>query len=169
MATAAGVSIETYLRTEYEPDAEYIDGEIEERATGEDDHSAWQAAIQKWFFKHEEEWDVRVRPELRVQTSPTRFRVPDVSILDAQLPREPIATHPPIAVFEILSPEDTLRRLTRKLRDYAGMGIPEIWVIDPETGLFSRFEEDQLMRRTHFHHAGMGIEFPMAEITVLVR
>jgi Uma2 family endonuclease len=39
-------------------------------------------------------------------------------------PIEQIITHPPVAVFEILSPEDSMTRILRKLRDYADMGIP---------------------------------------------
>jgi hypothetical protein len=47
MATSTRVPIEVYLRSSYEPDAEYVDGEIEERPMGERDHAAWQAAILK--------------------------------------------------------------------------------------------------------------------------
>lgn len=32
MATATFVPVETYLRSSYKPDAEYVDGEIEERS-----------------------------------------------------------------------------------------------------------------------------------------
>jgi hypothetical protein len=32
------VPLSVYLKTVYEPDAEYVDGEIEERPMGEDDH-----------------------------------------------------------------------------------------------------------------------------------
>ncbi len=42
MATATTVPIEVYLRSSYEPDAEYVDGVIEERPMGELDHAAWQ-------------------------------------------------------------------------------------------------------------------------------
>src|SRR5271163_4588596 len=115
MAASTHVPVEVYLRSCYEPDAEYVDGEIEERPMGEFDHASWQAAIQRWFFLHEDEWQINVLPELRVQVSPTRFRVPDVTILDFNRPTEQIVTHPPIAVFEVLSPEDTVRRLRRKL------------------------------------------------------
>ncbi len=164
------VSVEQYLHcSEYEPDADYVDGEIEERPIGEDDHSAWQAAIQKWFWKHEDQWNIRVRPELRVQTGATRFRIPDVAILDAALPREPIATYAPIAVFEVLSPEDRIKRMMRKLGDYQQMGIPAIWVIDPESGLCSRFEDDQLVRRDDFSLPERDMRFAMAEIARLVR
>ncbi len=44
-------------------------------------------------------------------------------MLDRSLPVEQIITRPPIAVFEILSPEDTLNRMLTKLADYERMGI----------------------------------------------
>ena len=41
------VPVEEYLQSSYSPDAEYIDGQIVEREStmGENEHSAWQAAI----------------------------------------------------------------------------------------------------------------------------
>jgi Uma2 family endonuclease len=124
-ALSPHVPLEVYLRSsKYEPDAEYVDGEIEERLPGEFDHAAWQLAIIKWFLRHEDEWNIDVLPELRVQAAPTRFRVPDITVLDRSLPVEQIITRPPIAVFEVLSPEDTISRLKRKLEDYRTMGIP---------------------------------------------
>jgi Uma2 family endonuclease len=111
MATAAApVPVEVYLTSSFEPDAEYVDGEIQERAAGELDHAAWQAAIQKWFWPREKEWGVRVFAELRAQVTPTRFRVPDVVVLEntGQLTEmEQVVRKAPAAVFEILSPEDT--------------------------------------------------------------
>jgi Uma2 family endonuclease len=164
------VAIDVYLRSsEYEPDAEYVDGEIEERPMGEFDHAAWQLAILKWFLRHEEEWNIDVLPELRIQTGPTRFRVPDVTVLDRSLPIEQIITHPPIAVFEVLSPEDTLLRLKRKLADYHTMGIPQIWVVDPEDGSFSRYEDSQLHRKEEFSDLDRGIAFAMSGIKGLLK
>ncbi len=162
------VPLSTYLNSAYEPDAEFVDGAIEERPKGENDHSAWQDAICFWFRQHAKDWDVRVRPELRIQISPTRFRVPDVTILDRAQPVEQIITHPPVAVFEVLSPEDTVRRLMRKLNDYHRMGIPEIWVVDPETRVFSRFEDGQLIRRKDFAIPGRGISFAVSQIEAVL-
>jgi Uma2 family endonuclease len=68
---------------------------------------------------------------LRVQVSAGNFRVPDVTVTDRNLPVEQVITHPPIAVFEILSPEDTLSRMMTKLGDYEQMGILTILVLDP--------------------------------------
>ena len=45
------------------------------------------------------------------------------TLLDRAQPIEQIVTHPPVAVFEVLSPEDTMQRLKRKLEDYRIMGI----------------------------------------------
>jgi Uma2 family endonuclease len=168
MATSTRVPVEVYLRSSYEPDAEYVDGEIEERPTGEDDHSAWQDAICAWFRQHRKEWNVRIRPELRVQVAATRFRVADVAVLDREQPREPIATKPPLAIFEVLSPEDTVRRLKRKLEDYSAMGIPQIWVIDPEDGSFSRYQEGELKRNATFSDTVRGIVFDVTEIKALL-
>jgi len=168
VATATKVPVEVFLQSdEYEPAADYVDGEVEERPMGEREHSFWQGAIQKWFFKHEDEWNVYVCPELRIQTGPNHFRVADVAILDRDAPVSQITTHPPLAVFEIHSPEDRVQRLMRKLGDYAAMGVGDIWVIDPDTRVFYRFEKGQLLHRDRFS-AG-AIDFPVSEIVALMR
>jgi Uma2 family endonuclease len=125
---------------DFEPDADYVDGEIELRPMGVYDHATWQQAIEQWFILHRALWNIRVRCELRVQVSATRYRVPDVVVWDRSRPTEQILTHPPIAVFEVLSPEDRMPRMTIKLADYERMGIPTIRVIDPATGVISQFQ-----------------------------
>ena len=118
MATTNQVPLEVYLRSEYEPAAEYVDGEILERPMGELNHADWQGAIEAWFRSHGAQWNIRVYPELRVQVTAQNYRIPDVTVLDKSLPVEQTITHPPLAVFEILSPEDTIERLKRKLAEY---------------------------------------------------
>jgi Uma2 family endonuclease len=168
MATTTHVPVEVYLRSSYEPDAEYVDGKIEERRAGEFDHASWQQAIQLWFWQYEKEWGIRVLPALRVRVAATRFRVPDVTVLDAAQPIEQIITHPPLAVFEVLSPEDRLQRLKRKLEDYRAMGIAEIWVIDPQDSTFYRYENLQLQRSDSFSHAEKSIVFDMNQLKNLL-
>jgi Uma2 family endonuclease len=168
MATTTEVPVDVYLRSSYEPDAEYVDGRIEERPMGEFDHALWQEAILAWFREHRYEWDVRALPELRIKVAAARYRVPDVTLLDRSYPAEKVITRPPLAVFEILSPEDTFQRLKQRLEDYHAMGIPEIWVIDPEDSSFYRYEERQLTRTPNFSHASKGIAFAMSELTKLL-
>ena len=170
MATLTHIPLEVYLRSsEYEPDAEYVDGVIEERPMGEFDHADWQLAIATWFRSHAKEWNVRVLPELRVQVSATRFRVADVAVLDRSEPVEQIARHAPIAVFEVLSPEDTVKRMQRKLDDYAVMGIPQIWIVDPDSGRFQRYSNGSLAAGTQFSEPAHGIEFDLGEIAGLLQ
>ena len=49
-----------------------------------------------------------------------------------------------------------MQRLKRKLEDYRTMGIPEIWVIDPQDSTFYRYEDLQLQRNDSFSHAEKG-------------
>jgi Uma2 family endonuclease len=146
MAAAAPIPLELYLRSDYEPDAEYVDGEVEKRPMGEYDHSTWQQAIEQWFLQHAKQWNIRVRCELRVQVTPTRYRVPDVVVFNRDQPVEHFLTHPPIAVFEILSPEDTVARMLIKLEDYAQMGIRNVYVLDPRTERSFRYTDGELRR-----------------------
>ena len=144
MATLAPVPVELYLHSSYEPDAEFVDGEVELRPMGEYDHASWQFALQFYFGQHQAKWNIRVVPELRVQVHATRYRVADVVVLDRAQPIEQVLTHPPIAVFEVLSPEDVMTRVLRKLSDYAEMGVENIFVVDPRTELFYRFSDGAL-------------------------
>ena len=168
MATATFVSVLEYLRTSAEPDCEYVAGVIEGRSVGELDHASWQKALVRWFSGHEPEWGIRVYPELRVQTSADSFRVPDAVLLSRTAPREQIVTHPPLAVFEILSPEDSMTRTLEKLADYERMGIGAIWVIEPKKQLYYRYRDGQLTPGTVFELPGSQFSVPFAEIAALM-
>ena len=86
MATSTQISLEEYLHPSYEPDAEYVDGEIEERNVGEWDHSTVQYELTHWFRDHGKEWGVRAVQEQRTLLNPRRVRIPDVSVFRRDLP-----------------------------------------------------------------------------------
>jgi hypothetical protein len=48
------------------------------------------------------------------------------------------------------------------------MGIPEIWVIDPQDNTFYRYEDLQLLRNDSFSHADKGIAFDMNQLKNLL-
>ncbi|MCU1313653.1 MAG: hypothetical protein JWM54_1410 [Acidobacteriaceae bacterium] len=131
MATVTQVPLETYLHTAYRPDCEYVDGELKERNVGEKEHARLQKLILRFFLGMEDRALLSVYPELRVQVSPTRFRVPDITVLRADAPDEQIITHPPLIVIEILSPSDTLLAMRERIDDYLAFAIPHIWIVDP--------------------------------------
>ncbi|MGC9224985.1 MAG: Uma2 family endonuclease [Terracidiphilus sp.] len=165
------VPVEEYLRTSYSPDAEYIDGQLVEREStmGENEHSAWQKALVVWFEMQAAKAGIRVRPELRVQVDAYAFLIPDVTLLDRSRPAEPIATHPPIAVIEVLSPGDSLKRLMKKGERYEKMGIRTILVLDPD-GPAYRFREGKLepLAERAFTLEGSEARFDLDEIAKLV-
>jgi Uma2 family endonuclease len=133
MSSATLIPVEEYLRTSYRPDCDYVDGEVQERNFGEFDHATLQAALIAWFHGRRREWNILVLPEQRVQVSPARFRIPDVSILAGDYSREPIVRVPPLVCIEILSPEDRMGRVRERVNDYLSLGVKHIWVLDPAT------------------------------------
>ncbi len=143
MATVR-VAVEEYFSTTYEPDAEYIDGVVEERPLGEWDHAAWQIAIAAFFFNRSDAWNIRVRPEQRTRTTAWRVRIPDVAVFDADTPADPVATTAPLLVFEILSREDRVPRVLLRLADFAAMGVAEMYVVQPEDGALMSFRDGAL-------------------------
>lgn len=125
-------TVREYLRTSWSPDREFVDGRIEERNLGEKEHSIIQRYLTVLFAIKRAEWGVEVFPELRTQTGARNFRVPDVLVMRAGEKFDRYVTHPPLIAIEILSPEDSLRRMQEKASEYRGFGIENIWMIDPE-------------------------------------
>ena len=125
-------TVREYLRTSWSPDREFVDGRIEERNLGEKEHSIIQRYLTFLFMLKRDEWGVEVFPELRTQTGARNFRVPDVLVMRAGEKFDRYVTHPPLIAIEILSPEDSLRRMQEKASEYRGFGIDNIWMIDPE-------------------------------------
>ncbi len=168
-AQSSLIPVEEYLRTTSDPDCEYVNGVIEERPVGEYDHATWQAILVAFFTVRQDELGINARPELRVQVAHHRFRVPDVTLLSRKAPREQIVTHPPLAVFEILSPEDTMARMLEKLADYERMGISAIWLIEPTKQVYYRFQAGQLTPDFIFSLPGTSYTVPFAEIAALAQ
>ena len=77
-------SLAEYLATTYQPDCDFVDGEIEERNVGRKEHSAVQAFF-AWFVRQNQEWRFSAYPELRIQVNSDRVRVADVAILPCVL------------------------------------------------------------------------------------
>jgi Uma2 family endonuclease len=131
MATGTLISLDEYLSTMYHPDCEYVDGELIEHNMGETDHSALQVIIASLLYNQRRESGIHVYTELRVQVSPTRFRIPDVLVTTHKV-RGRILREPPFLCIEILSPEDRVSRMEKKIDDYLAFGVKYVWLIDPE-------------------------------------
>jgi Uma2 family endonuclease len=130
-ANAVLVPVEEYLSTVYEPDVDYVDGEIQERNMGEEEHATIQKFLITFLASREEQWGIRVMQENRVQVKPTRYRIPDVCVLSEDAPFGGITRTTPLLCVEVLSPEDRMSRMQDKVDDYIAMGVRSVWIVDP--------------------------------------
>ncbi len=129
MSTAAGVSLEEYLHTEYEPDCDYVDGVLEDRNVGKKRHSRVQQRLILALTPAVQPLGLEALPEQRLRVSETRIRIPDVCVVPVS--DEEVVQEPPVLCIEILSPDDRWKRLNRCISDYLAFGVPVIWIIDP--------------------------------------
>ena len=163
MATQTFIPLEEYLRTIYEPDAEYLDGEIVERNLGENPHSAAQVRLIQLFTPLSRGHDLHLRTELRVRLSPTRIRIPDFAVFQGK-PTELVPSTPPFLVVEIVSREDRHTEIIRKFEDYRTWGVPRIWLVDPWQKKLSVYTEDGLTAVPSLRIPDFDLEITPADI-----
>ncbi|HEX5233705.1 MAG TPA: Uma2 family endonuclease [Silvibacterium sp.] len=166
--TPSRISVSEYLHTSYHPDCDYVDGIIEERNLGELDHAELQRAFILYLLQHEREWNIRALPEIRVQAAPTHFRIADIAIVSVTAPREQIIHTPPLAVIEILSPEDRVPRYADRLDDYRVMGVKSIWVVDPAARKGFNCSNGEWIEAAHFAAPGSPVRIDLAAVFDLV-
>jgi len=148
MATApALMTIEQYLHTSFSPDVDFVDGEIQERNVGEKDHGRLQIMVAAWFMEREATFHLEAIPEQRMLVTSDRARICDVAIIPDDVPDEQVPTIPPFICIEIMSPEDRLSRSIKVLEDYRSMGVPNIWLIDPQERLAYSFGQGGLKQQ----------------------
>ncbi len=164
MATSVLVPLSEYLTTSYEPDSEWIDGELRERPMGTTWHGGLQTFFIKFFGRREEDWQVQVFCETRTQVAPRRFRVPDVMLLRTSDPLDEIISIPPLLCIEILSPDDRATDLQDKIDDYLTMGVGAIWVINPRLRKAFEVQNGGLMPVETLTVAGTPIQIAAAEV-----
>jgi Uma2 family endonuclease len=162
------ISITEYLHTSYHPDCDYVDGVIEERNLGELDHAELQRAFILYLLPLEREWKIRTVPEIRIRIAEDRVRIADIAILSVTAPREQVIQTPPVAVIEILSPEDRIPRYADRLADYRRMGVKNIWVVDPATRNGFDCSTADWIETTRFAAAEGPIQIDLAAIFAAV-
>ena len=131
MSTKALMDVEEYLRTSFEPDCEYLDGEIVERNMGELPHGDVQLTLAALLRRRRRTLGIRVVTEIRIQINARRYRVADIAVWRDDNIGSGIPTVPPFLVVEILSPEDRMVRMLPKIQEYPSIGVEWVWVVDP--------------------------------------
>lgn len=131
MSTATSIPLSEYLNATYRPDCDYVDGEVKARNVGEQPHGHIQAIITSIFRGNRKAWSTRAIVETRVQTQPTRFRIPDICILRSSDPHDPIIRFAPYICIEVLSKDDSLADIKTRTDEYRAMGVAHVWIVDP--------------------------------------
>jgi Uma2 family endonuclease len=142
------VTVERYLTSSYSPDCDLVDGHLEERNMGEFDHGDLQTELVHIFRTNQPLWNVKAIVELRLQTRPNNFRVPDVMVLHPGQKRTPIIREAPLLCIEVFSPEDSWKRLKKKVDEYVDLGVQHIWAFDPADRTAYRCDKDGFHRVT---------------------
>lgn len=131
---------EEYLRTSYPGiDPEFQDGRLIQRGISDLFHSDTQAQL--CFLFHQ--CSRPAYPSLRLRIRPGRVIIPDVSVFHPTQPQDPVPSTIPFVVIEIISPDDRISEVRRKLQEYVDWGVPHVWLIDPR------------LRRLYLCHDGL--------------
>lgn len=158
------ISVEEYLSTSYDPDCDYVDGELIERNRGESDHGGLQISIGAWLFARRKALGIHVFTATRTQVARTRFRVPDIAVTTQKV-KGRILREPPFLCIEVLSPEDPVSRMEVKIDDYLKFGVAHVCLIDPRKKLaWSYTAEGRREAASVLTTQEPRIELPIAEL-----
>ncbi len=86
--------------------------------------------------------------------APDKVRKPDVSFIRRErfspdhLREGWLSISPDLAV-EVLSPNDTAYEVDQKVEEYLGVGVPIVWVVNPETRIIEIHRQDGTVSKLH--------------------
>jgi len=160
----SSLSLEEYLHTSYEnPDPEYVDGTLVARGLSDLEHSSAHARVGGLF------WELaKTRPfyglmSLRCRVSPTRVRVPDLSLYAECKPTDPVPSLPPLVVVEIVS-DDRFSELMEKLADHERWGVRHIWLVVPPLQKLYVYRHEKLSEALAFEIPEYDVRLTAADI-----
>ena len=164
------VSLDEYLNTVYEPDAEFVDGVLVRRNVGTQRHALLQLILGSYFrgFRHSHRVQAFTEARLLVDAKSNRYRIPDVTVLEVPYQKGKVVTDVPAIVIEIKSPDDTFDDMVDKCFEYESLGIPHILVMDPDHQRAFAFEQSALRllsgTSTWLKVGQATLEFPFHEM-----
>ncbi|MBV9759606.1 MAG: Uma2 family endonuclease [Acidobacteriaceae bacterium] len=166
MGATTRVSLEEYLNTDYEPDCDYVDGVLEERNVGRKRHAKAQTRLTLWLGARERQYGYQVLVEQRVKVAGARVRVPDICVTAANDDDE-VQERPPFLCIEVWSPEDRMKRVEARLKDFVAAGVPAVWLIDPYSKQAWTMTEGTPLKKVEdgvLRCASPALEIPLSEI-----
>ncbi|HEY7390960.1 MAG TPA: Uma2 family endonuclease [Bryobacteraceae bacterium] len=133
------VTYEEWLQMPITQDAieEVVNGEIRIMPPNKSPHPELILALQIAFLPvldHKNTLFISSTFGLVVRRMPLTCRNPDVAVFDRAtvVIRDGYYHSAPQLIIEVLSPSETPKEIAEKLRDYESIGVPEVWLFDPE-------------------------------------
>jgi Uma2 family endonuclease len=149
VATKTQITAEQYLRMTFEHDAEFVHGEIVERAMPDYIHGRLEYLISLAFGRSFQSSLLYPCLEVRMKLTTDVYRIPDVAVF-TEPPQQPVPDTPPLIAIGILSKDDRHSDLMQKLDEYLAWGVANIWVVDPTTKRFSAYTHSGLQNVSSF-------------------
>ncbi len=151
-----------YLGTSFDgPEPDFIDGEVVDRSIPSNSHSDTAQRLGDLFYEAQREGRLFRRPEIRIQVAPRRYRVVDLAIYSGAPPHGEIPHEVPFVTIEVVSPDDRYDEVMKKLLDYQRMGVPNIWLADPQLRRLYIYRDESLISQP-------ALELPDYSISVSV-
>ena len=165
MAITELVSVEEYLHSTFEHDAEYVEGRIVPRPMPQKPHSKMQRDLLRMLCPVGDPLGYEVWPEQRIRTQrlPARYRVPDLCVTQGEA-SEDVFTEPPFLCVETLSPGDTAVEVWAKVREYLAFGVACVWIVNPNTGTGEIHSPDGSERAENGRFRAGEIEVRLGEL-----
>jgi Uma2 family endonuclease len=170
MATTATVTVEEYLSSPQYKHCEYLDGVIQDKYPVVDGvplvnnvHGALLLLIGELFGNDKKDWRVKCGTEVTTVINPTRFRLPDVSVIPFG-PMDEYQITPPLIAIEVLSPSNSGKDLLAKLEDYAQFSIENVWVIDHATRTGKTCKGAEMTETSRFAVPGTAIYLDVPQL-----
>lgn len=171
MSTATQSPPVTPAELERMPDSvrfELVDGQLEERNMGSE--SSWiageiHAIIRNYARQHQSGRAWPADQAYRCfDDDPDRVRKPDVSFiragrLEGDYPSSGYETIPPDLAVEVLSPNDQIDNVERKIDEYLDAGVSLVWVVNPDLRRVTVYRNDGTVERIaeDGHVSGEGV------------
>jgi Uma2 family endonuclease len=126
---------------------ELVDGILLEKAIGQPEAElTFNISLIIGAFIRDRRLGIAVGPDGLMRLMPGLIRMPDISFVSWQRldhrrpPKEQIASYGPELAIEVLSPSNTKKEMSDKLRDYFATGTRLVWYIDPKAGTVTVYE-----------------------------
>jgi Uma2 family endonuclease len=137
------VSVEKYLRTNYKPACDYIDGVLHQKPMPTRKHGSTQARLAQLINECSPDLDAETEVNVRIREG--KYLVPDLIVQERDRIQDPYPSEPVYLCVEVLSPDDRLSVVVSKCEDYAAWGVQTSWIVDPESQRAWEYSSRQLL------------------------